>query len=807
MSDQINGFPIGTKNIGPVQLTVEGFDAIDELADADLAVGRYVKRADTSETFKRVASDGDLVTSGGIELKKVRGFEYDSREDLEANIVSRGDGTVITTRKEGFSLTETSEADPASLGDPDGYHRQIGGINFYVNENLYDIKAEDWGVKLTGLDADAPSNTAILTRMFEYLGANGGGRVYLGGEGHVKVNLPPVMYSHTELDGGGALLENIRTRAEYTVWESNAALLMGAIQRDEMWKFDWHECDACSLGDYGITLSDSANISNYEVGQSVFIMEATDYVGLTGDPDPDLNKALPDFSQFAIIVGISGSTIYLERPIEKTMDAGSGALGVSTRGVWIANFDQSTRLDRPSSTDRLGGRPWLCVRPKLYDIRVKTQLGEGVGGYHASYEFDSDVVHTEAGAELYGRNFGPINMNGIAYGNLRNWSGSYFERAIEIKCLSHNTVIQDFRAYKKNYNKSELYYTENTITSFGEGDRNCVMRNGEIDTGQSLDGLPDGHNLIQINDSVNCGFENVTFKGATENAYGIYVRKDSIGGFCKNCTFEAPSGLGIDCDGVDPIITGNRFKGTLTNYPIRVSSNASGGVVENNHFENAGKIRIEAPASGDGDVVSVRNNFGITYIEYATTEAQSRVAVSECRDYNSMSLAQVPMIEVEKGTTGTTEVLIGTPRVIPSDTLAYGDIIELNVDGETSGSTGDKYIRWRCAVDTDEDDTSLDGDDDQNISGTITLPAPSGDWYLEARCVCKTAGASGQLIQTVRCVDYSTGDVLGSVARHVSADLTKPLRLELTGWVEVDGEGVTARSIRYSVQPRPGFSL
>ena len=108
MSDQINGFPIDTKNVGPVQLTVEGFDAIDALADGDLAVGRYVHRADTLETFKRVSSDGDLATSGGIELKRVRGGDFDSLEDLSANIVSMGVGSLFATRKELFRYFENS---------------------------------------------------------------------------------------------------------------------------------------------------------------------------------------------------------------------------------------------------------------------------------------------------------------------------------------------------------------------------------------------------------------------------------------------------------------------------------------------------------------------------------------------------------------------------------------------------------------------------------------------------------------------------------------------------------------------------
>lgn len=724
-------------------------------------------------------------------------------------------GTVVNTRKEGSCLTAGASSDTEFDFDtaPTGWHVQnAASVPFYINRNAGLVRLEDWGMDFTGNTSLVESNTATLKRALDFAGVVaqdvGGAEVVFPGGGHAVINRPPMLWSNVTLDGRGGTIENIRTRAEYDLWGSTTALAIGGLQRNAMGAFTWHKLAAVTIGNQGVTLQSTGDASAYQVGDVVLIAEGRS--GMAATPP---NTNVPLFSQFAIITQVSADVIYLERHVAASIDAGAGTIGVDMSGAWVANFSQRNRSDRPNpdATGFQYGDTWCCVRPKLYDIHLVTQFGEGIFPHSATYEMDAENVRVDCGLGANGRSFGPINMNGLAYGSLRNFQGPYFERALEIKCMSHNTEIVGAKAYKRNADQVAGVYPQSTPISIGERSRDCIIRDSQIDVGEHLAGVPgaSGFNLIAINDAKRCIIDSLVATGGASYNASVYINGNATQCEVRNSHFYTPANLGVDICGVQCSVVNNKFFGSLSSYPIRVSSTADSGEVSQNMFSTEGKIRVEVGGLGTELPVSIYDNTGVSYIEFASAAAIGHANVQRNRDSVSTRLgaSQIPVTQYDLSVTSTSEAALGAARIALADSLSIGDTIALAVAGTCSGTAGVKYLRWRNALDMDLDADSLDADDDTNISPTITIPAAATAWHLDARCDIKVAGASGQIVQTMRCIDFSTGAVLGSVTRVVSCDLTKPMRFELSAWVAASGDAITARSIRYGVLPRPGWVM
>ena len=151
-----------------------------------------------------------------------------------------------------------------------------GSQQFYVNSGNYEKKAEAYGVKFTGLDADATDNWTNIQGAIDSLGTAGGGRLALASDGHLKVDKPLQFRDNVIIDGRGCLVENIRTSEPSSGDLSTRCFQMGSFARLDSDDFTFQTCSAVTAGQEYFT---PASTSGFQIGDSVYLVKANSSFG------------------------------------------------------------------------------------------------------------------------------------------------------------------------------------------------------------------------------------------------------------------------------------------------------------------------------------------------------------------------------------------------------------------------------------------------------------------------------------------------------------------------------------------------
>lgn len=694
------------------------------------------------------------------------------------------------------------------IAPPDAEDYQVrsqGGVRFYVNTNRYDLKAASFGLRLTGDPADAERNRIALQQAIDYLDSEGqGGRIRLGGEGDCIVDQPPMMKDNIQIDLGGGILRNMRTASGGGKFLSHQALQIGKMHPRHMDILLWKTLQPIGFGDGAVTLQDPLDAIGFQPGDMLLIAEAAPTLG--GD-----SKTLPAWAQWNRVHAVSNGIIYLDRPMEKSVDAGGGLLGASAEGAWIANVAYRTRNEKPwASTDLIGwldGAPWMAYRPSVVNGRLSTQFGgaiQGVGMFEGLWQ-DLRIYPGEA-AE--GRGFGGVYSNAFAHSRLKGIMSSAYERFIEVKCLSQHSVIEDFEVYALNHPHAPSEWQDTPI-ALGENSRDVVFRNGIVNLGNLGSGeTQSSQNLVNFTPAYDSGFERVKFISNTSWARLVYGQPVSTGCFVRYCDFDADARVLVETEMTDFSFCHNtmrRYTPGADRYLLRLHENNVRGRINDNEFLVEGPAKILSAIEPGKVGTEINRNRGISTIDDSSNGNRAIIQGNRNKTSDAILFAGGLREERNISVTSTFESIIGTPVVIEPAQCESGDRFEWIVEGSLGGD-GDKTVVWRAALDTDNDSAAIDPDDDSNIAARFIFPSSCSAFEMR---VSATIHGSSTIITKAIAYDLTNNSVLvgGDVRNHTSASLgSHSLRLELSGCRSSETGNFVIRSIRRYVQ-RYGFEV
>lgn len=665
-----------------------------------------------------------------------------------------------------------------------------GGVRIYVNSNKYDISAADFGVRLTGDPADALTNRTGLQKAIDHLDRLGqGGRIRLGGEGDCVVDLPPQLLDRIELDLGGGILRNTRGAAGYDKFLSTQALQVGKMHPAHMDVLTWHRLDAVGFGDDGVTASDPGGTADFLPGDMVLVARANPAMGAG-------IKALPDWAQWNRVHAVSGSTIHLERGMERALDAGGGAMGSDAGGAWIANVAARRRHLVDWQADMAGwidGAPFLCYRPGVVNGTLMTAHGgvmQAVGMFEGLWE----DLRCHPGEAADGKGYGGIFSNAFAHSRLRRIVSSCYARAIEVKCLSQHSLVEDFEVYALNHPHGTTEAQDPPV-AVGEYSRGVTFRNGVVNLGRLNDGAAtSGYNLVGFTPARDCGFERVKFVSATQWATLVAGDADSAGCFVRRCDFDAPGNIGVETGMPDFDFSDNILRHAPGLYAARLHAQMRGGRISGNDFRGEGAVKILPPADGAATGTEITGNRGISGIDDDSDGGRAVLRDNRCAGWDRIGFAGARRGQQNIAVTATAEAPIGAPVILPAGTLNPGDRFEWTVTCSLA-ATSDCMLAFRAAVDSDDDGAALDGGDDGNVAASFTIPAGCTD--LRATFSVQVFGTNA-LHTLAEAVDLGNGAVLagGDVNRHnAAAFATHDLRLELSGHKGAAGDIMIVRTL------------
>lgn len=721
--------------------------------------------------------------------------EFDALKDDATLSYSAQRGTIQASVNDFVKVLNGDRIYRVAPSDANDSHvTSRGGVRFYVNTNKFELEAADFGVRLTGDAADAANNRAGLQTAIDFLDAGGqGGRIHLGNEGDCVVDLPPLLMDRIELDLGGGILRNTRTAANYQNFLSTQALQVGKMHPRHMDILPWRRLLGVGFGDDAITVQTAGDAAGFVAGDMVLIADAAAGMGA--------GKVLPDWAQWNRVHSVSGSLIRLERPMEQEIGAGGGTLGSSAAGAWIANVAARTRNDKNwQSTDLnswIDGAPFMAYRPRVVNGTMMTQHGgvmQGVGMFEGLW----DELRVHPGEAADGRGYGGLFSNAFAHSRLRNVISSSFERAIEVKCLSQHTIIEDFEVYALNHphGVSEAQVSQ---IALGENSRDVIFRNGLINLGKLRDGSVDsGFNLINFTPAVDSGFDGVKFVSATRWARLAYGPAKSRGCYVRNCDFDVEARVCVETEMPDFAFCSNivrRFTPDSDRYLIRLQGDTARGQINDNDFRTEGPVKILAATGAANTGTEICRNRGISTVD--DVSGGRRAILRDNRNVRSDALLFSGVKTEQRNITvsATSQAAIGAPVVIPAGTVESGDYFAWTITGALAGS-GTKTLSWRAALDSDQDGAAVDSGDDTNIAATVSFPATCNDFEMR---VSATIHGSSTIITAVVALDLTNNNVLpgGDIGQHNGAALaTRALRMELSGFKAEAGATMIVRTIR-----------
>lgn len=675
------------------------------------------------------------------------------------------------------------------------------GVNFGINTGRYDLQATDLGVKLAGQATDATANRIALQAAIDDLYAAGGGRIRLGGEGDCIVDLPPQQLDRVILDLGGGILRNTRNAAGYDGFLSTQALQVGKMHPRHMDILPWKELNAVGFGDDAVEPTTSADADGFLAGDMVLVVQAAAGMGA--------GKVLPEWAQWNRVHSVDGGLVKLVHPMEQAIDAGGGTLGTSAAGAWIANVAYRTRAEKNWQAADLNswidGAPWMCDRPQVVNGTLMSQHGgviQGVGMFEGLWE----QLICNPGEAADGRGFGGLFSNAFANSYLRNVLSSAFERAVEIKCLSQNTYIDDCHTYALNHPHG-VGEAQVSQISFGEKSRGVLFRGGSINLGKLRDGSADsGLNLINFTPAIDCGLEGVRITSATRWARLVYGQPTSRGCFARGCDFDVEARVCVETEMPDFTFCNNivrRFTSGTDRYLIRIHGDTKGGRVCDNDFRIEGPIKILAANDDTKIGTEISGNKGISGVD--DSSGGSRVILRDNRSaaWDHVGLSGANGTQQNLTVTATANAAIGAPVVIAPGTLQSQDSFKWTMIGSLAGA-GEKRMSFRAAVDTNDNALALDAGDDTNIAGTLVFPATCTDFKVT--CTVSIFGST-TILTSISGLDLTNNTVLpgGDIGSQTGADFAgHPLRLELSGY-KSDGAAIyIVRQITRSAA-RAGF--
>lgn len=727
-------------------------------------------------------------TAAGVSAAQAAEFEgpwFDASADVAADTsltftsgqpTTVSAGKVVQTRKGGVSLEVAAQSSTPFdwRTNPTGYHRKTAGdVPFYINQNLYELSAESFGCKFDGDDAGATDNFALLQRAADWLYSQGqGGRIRLASEGLLKINKPLIMRDGMILDGRGSYLQNVRATMIQSGDLSTTVLGLGLFAKQDDNDFTYVTVAAISAGQDYVT---PASTSGFAVGDTVQIVEATGAFGGS-------SGTVPLYSQFAVVKAISGGNVILDHPISATISAGSGTLGSSATGAWVANT--SYRANYAKSAGLTDGRH-VVRNITAVDLRLGGKLGgwsQRAGVIHGLFE---NLIIEDSPYGIYGNGFAHCRFNGV--------TGTYYTRAIEVKVGAHDTIIEGFNL-RHSPRVTDTADPSETVVSMGERARNVVVRDGQIHLGNSSGYAA----LVTFSTAKECGVQDVTFRGAGGFTNGVNHSAESDKCFVGNNKFNcgAPSGAWLNLNGALPQIAGNFFTGANPGGSAILSTGLAGCDISRNNWTTSGSLTVQDGVTGN---LNVEGNFGLTTTTLAyqaglaarnNTSAQWQSVISQVRSQASMANGIA--------LTATTETIVGDVPIIPANALTQEDRITVLVKGTKSGSAGAATLSLKARIDTDGDATSLDPDDPSIVVLSTTIAAAATDWEFEAELKVNSA-TTFVAYGVVRVLAGGTPGISGDVTRRTGGSLTSPIRLELSGLV-TSGDTLTINSIDRSAR-------
>lgn len=792
----------GRERILADRRTVGDEDAYDlsDLIDAGVAAaaGTYV-RAITAAQYNaaitardeaqgHAASAATAAVAAAVSADQAAFFEgpwFGTSDDVAADTsltFSSGQpttvsaGKVVQTRKGGVSLEVAPQSSTPFewRTNPTGYHRITdGGVPFFINQNRYELSAESFGCKFDGDDAGATDNFTLLQRAADWLYSQGqGGRIRLASEGLLKINKPLIMRDGMILDGRGSYLQNVRATMIQSGDLSTTVLGLGLYAKQDDNDFTYVQVAAISAGQDYVT---PASTSGFVVGDTIQIVEATGVFGGS-------SGTVPLYSQFAVVKAISGGNVILDHPISAAISAGSGTLGSTATGAWVANT--SYRVNYSKSAGLTDGRH-IVRNITVADLRLGGKFGgwsQRAGVIHGLFE---NLTIEDSPYGFYGNGFAHCRINGL--------SGTYYTRAIEVKVGAHDTIIGGFNL-RHSPRVTDTADPPETVVSLGERARNVVVRDGQLHLGNSSGYAA----LVTFSTAKECGVQDVVFMGAGGFTNGVNHSAESDKCFAGNNKINcgAPSGAWLNLNGTLPQITGNRFIGANPGGSAILSTGLAGCDISRNHWTTDGSITVQAGVTGN---LNIEGNFGITTTTLAyqaglaarnNTSAQWQSVISQVKPQASMSTGIA--------LTATTETIIGDVPIIPANALTQEDRITVLVRGTKTGSAGAATLSLKARIDTDGDAASLDPDDPSIVILSTTIAASATDWEFEAELKVNSA-TTFIAFGILRVLAGGTPGNSGDVTRRTGGSLTSPIRLELSGLV-TSGDTLTINSIDRSAR-------
>jgi hypothetical protein len=753
MSTIFTGFPIEGENVGPVQKVVDNFDDLDALTASSLNVGRYVQRVDTKELFKRVESGGELTTTGGIELKRARGLEYDTFDDMSDNIASGGDDTVFTTRKYGAVYVEKSS-------DPD---TEKNGVPLTMVARWNNTYTPDQLGLNTSDDFSDAARAEGLQKLVTVAAARGKEVLIPSDPETWKIDTPLSLWDNTCLHIDGVL-------------ESSDDCFQIGNHHPAYWpsdgsKMTWYNCASVVSGET-VALDSGTNRTNavaaLSVGDTVFIRSEKYYVGAG-------SHERPLYAMAAIVLNIDegSGVITLDRGMPE--DYGDCLIGLPNDASVTALlgdalfFPKNVRVEGPG---KLIAAEDILSRGGFIDSLIHVAEMEATTGFYCNAMMDSFIrfdrmTITEKLLDCAGNSTRTVMEAGTV---IVQGGGATSALAV----MNENSADCQMKI-------GELIAGEwdNTNGNFKFiSTRRCGIEAGNIALPKSVSSCV----LFTASDYTKSGNEDQPT--TTDNWFNL-CGNAHLGDSLDRFVYETSDGVtsGGDLAAQRNRVTGGHWFGTQTtgraaeigglntflkdmvceSGELRLSSTSDSAIIQNCHFPD-----------------------DISYIGGDHLDHEISGLVSN----KTQAFKAASTKSGNESTSSTAEVIFGDTGVIPVGNFVEGDMIKVVIMGEVSGTTGTKEISLNIAVDTDDDGDDLDGDDDSNKI-SLTIPAAAGDWVAEFGAVFQSSAImpmTGQL----KCA--SAPDI--QVQRFTGMDTANfPVRIEVSGLVQDASDTLTVRSI------------
>ncbi|NVK56120.1 MAG: hypothetical protein HWE26_10915 [Alteromonadaceae bacterium] len=714
---------------------------------------------------------------------------FSSPENLrESAVQGLGAGTIWQAGTIAYTEAALNEAAAVTTA---------GGVRLNINLNRYELKAEAFGVKFTGDDADASENAQLLQGALDWLESEGqGGRIALASGGHMKIDHAIQCRNGIIIDGRGCLTDNILDRnvTPSSRFTQDCCYLTGAFARYDDNDHTFHALQPVELGASEVVLKTAATAAAYAVGDIIWIAQARDAFGSGG--------VFPDKSELARIIDISGAILKLEHPLGIDIDqAGAGTIGNSPSGAWVANVDYRMAADKTGG-DMIGGRH-VCRDITLVDHRLR-QSGASGDVNNAPLAVRSGMYngHVE-NIEVDGMVSNLLFGNGYVHSLFKNVRGPYIRRAIEIKCLSHDSRFEDISAWKMPHGYA-LDTDEHVPISVGENSRRIEVVRPRVDTGHWHN--PEtviGSNLIAFSAAEDCSIVDPRVTGTGLFSSVVAFPEASVRCRVSGGTLLPPSNVSIENSGIDNEVIDTVF-GEASTYAYRHNDTAEAGRIKGCRWQQENAVRLLATTRTSERPLQLIDNIGLLNISNAPLRP---LIAKDNSNLSTQVLAQALGVQEDLtgyATSATSETGMGDVTVVPAGTLSGSDTLLWTASGRCTGSAGTRTVYWRAAVDIDDDGQDLDGGDDRSMSYTGVLPATCESWELTASLAVRSATRT---VLTIRLSDLTNGTSVGAVSEYTSVAIgDHALRVGLSGRVANGSDTLLVSRIRRAAL-RPGFSI